>query len=221
MNLAVFASGGGTNFQSIIDAVASDRLPARIRLLVSDRSEAGALERADRADIPRTVIDPNEEKAHDAYAERLLATLDAHGVDFVALAGFLRKVPPLVVERFRGRLVNIHPALLPAFGGKGMYGHRVHESVLDYGCRWSGVTVHLVVEEYDQGPVVQQVPVPVRPGDTTDELADRVLTVEHRLYPETLRLFAEDKIRVNGRTILVSEDPPPDRELARFARDLD
>lgn len=221
MNLAVFASGGGTNFQSILEAAASDRLPARIRLLVSDRPGAGALDRAERANVPRAVIDPNPDAASEPYAERLLATLDAHGVDFLALAGFLRKIPPPVVERFRGRLVNIHPALLPAFGGKGMYGRRVHESVLEYGCRWSGVTVHLVDEEYDQGPVVQQVPVPVRPGDTTDELADRVLTVEHRLYPETLRLFAQEKIRIDGRSIRVSEDPPPDRDLARFARDLD
>ena len=217
MNLAVFASGGGSNFQSILDAAADGALPARIRLLVSDRPEAGALDRAERAGLDHTVIDPDTASDAAAYGDRLLRVLDAHGVDFVALAGFLRKIPPAVVERFRTRMVNIHPALLPSFGGEGMYGHHVHEAAITYGVRWSGVTVHLVDEEYDHGPVVQQVPVPRRPQDAPEDLADRVLRYEHRLYPETLRLFAEGKIRIEGRTVHVEEHPPPDRRLAAEA----
>lgn len=214
MNLAVFASGGGSNFQSLLDASAEGTLPAQIRLLVSDRPGAGALERAERADVTRTVIDPDASSGPEAYGERLLRVLDEHEVEFVALAGFLRKIPPAVVERFRTRMVNIHPALLPSFGGTGMYGHHVHEAAIQFGVRWSGVTVHLVDEEYDHGPVVQQVPVPRRPDDTPEDLANRVLTYEHRLYPETLRLFAEEKIRIDGRTVHVDEHPPPDRRLA-------
>ena len=214
MNLAVFASGGGSNFQSILDAAADGSLPARIRLLVSDRPNAGALERAERANLAHAVIDPDAASAPEAYGNELLRVLDDHEVDFVALAGFLRKIPPAVVERFRTRMVNIHPALLPSFGGQGMYGHHVHEAAVRYGVRWSGVTVHLVDEEYDHGPVVQQIPVPRRPTDSPEDLADRVLSYEHRLYPETLRLFAEEKIRIDGRTVHVEENPPPDRRLA-------
>ena len=189
MTLAVFASGGGTNFQALIDATVDGRLPARIALCVSNRADAGALQRARHAEIATCVMDP---RTVTGYEEKLLAVLDAHGVDFIALAGYLRKIPGAVVRRFRGRMVNIHPALLPDFGGPGMYGLRVHQAVLAAGAKESGATVHFVDEEYDTGAIVLQGRVPVLPGDTPESLAKRVLEVEHRLYPEALnRILGE------------------------------
>lgn len=208
LRLAVCASGGGTNFQAILDAIERGALSAAVALCVSNRPDAGALDRARRRDIPTAVLDPSA-PAHEAT---LLDTLDTHAVNFIALAGYLRKIPSGVVDRFRHRMTNIHPALLPAFGGEGMYGMHVHRAVLDYGARWSGATVHLVDESYDTGPIVLQEPVPVYPDDTPDALAARVLEVEHRLYPEALRLFAEGRIRCEGRTVHIepaAAEPAP------------
>ena len=142
----------------------------------------------------------------EEFGGALLEALDRHGVTFVALAGYLKHVPVAVVRAFRHRMLNVHPSLLPAFGGPGFYGRRVHEAALDYGVRWSGATVHLVDEAYDTGPIVLQDVVPVRPDDTPDALAARVLAVEHRLYPEALRLFAEGRTRVEGRRVHISDD---------------
>jgi phosphoribosylglycinamide formyltransferase-1 len=124
----------------------------------------------------------------------------------VALAGYLKKIPSDIVRRYHHRMVNIHPALLPSFGGKGMYGRRVHEAVLESGVRWTGVTVHLVDEEYDTGPIILQEPVPVYPGDSVEELAARVLEIEHQLYPRALNLVAETRVRVEGRKVHIIPD---------------
>jgi phosphoribosylglycinamide formyltransferase-1 len=204
--LAVFASGGGSNFQSMIDAVDDGTLDADIVLCVSNHDGAGALDRAASHGIPAEVVDPDP-LSDDAFARALLKLLDAHGVTFVALAGYLRKIPPAVVDAYRGRMVNIHPALLPAFGGPGMYGMNVHRAVVDYGAHWTGATIHLVDEEYDHGPVVLQQPVPVLPDDTADDVARRVLAVEHRLYPRALRLFAAGRVQVDGRTVRILDAP--------------
>lgn len=218
MRLAVFASGGGTNFQAILDTIDAGELPAEVVCCISDTPEAGALERAERHDVPTDVIAPASFDAPQPFGEALLETLSAHDATFVALAGYLQKIPPTVVEAFRDRMTNIHPALLPAFGGKGMYGMHVHRAVLAYGVHWSGATVHLVDEEYDHGPVVLQEPVPVYADDTPQTLADRVREVEHRIYPEALRLFAEDRVRRDGRTVWIEDpdhprrSPPGDRE---------
>ena len=201
MRLAVFASGGGTNFQAILDAMGRDDLPATPACCVSNVPDAGALDRARRHDVPTAVVEPSNHDTPETFGRALLDVLSAHDATFVALAGYMIKVPPNVVEAYRGRMTNVHPALLPAFGGKGMYGMNVHEAVLDYGGHWSGVTVHLVDEEYDHGPIVLQEPVPVYEGDTPDTLAERVKTVEHRLYPYALRLFAEQRVEVDGRTV--------------------
>lgn len=201
MRLAVFASGGGTNFQSILDAVQQGELPAHPVCCVSNTPEAGALERAQRHDVPAEVIPPGEYDSPSSFGAALLGLLDKHDASFIALAGYMIKIPANVVEAYRGRMTNVHPALLPAFGGKGMYGMRVHEAVVEYGVHWTGATVHLVDEEYDHGPVVLQEPVPVYADDTPEDVAERVKSVEHRLYPEALRLFAEDRVRMDGRTI--------------------
>ncbi|WP_028566824.1 phosphoribosylglycinamide formyltransferase [Salisaeta longa] len=204
--LAVFASGGGTNFQAILDAMAAGDLPATPALCLSDRDTAGALDRARAHDVPTAVCTPDAYDTPAAYGAALLQTLATHDVTFVALAGFLRKIPPNVVAAYAGRMTNIHPSLLPAFGGRGMYGMRVHRAVVDYGVHWTGATVHLVDDAYDQGPIVLQEPVPVRPGDAPDDVAARVLAVEHRLYPRALRLFAQGRIAVDGRTVRI-DDP--------------
>ena len=211
MRLAVFASGGGTNFQALIDAVENGTLPARLVLCLSNKPNAGALDRARRHGIPTAVLTPDAFDDEPAYVKALLHTLADHRVAFIALAGYMRKVPPEVVGAFRHRMTNIHPALLPAFGGKGMYGRRVHEAVLAYGVRWTGATVHLVDEDYDTGPIVLQEPVPVHQDDTPDALAARVLETEHRLYPEALRLFAEGRVTVEGRRVLIAEPTQDDR----------
>ncbi len=172
--VAVLVSGGGTNLQALIDALRGSPF-ARVARVVSSRPDAGALERSRRAGVPVTVL------ADCADAREIVAAVgDAR---LVVLAGYVKRVPPAAVARLRWRLINIHPALLPAFGGPGMYGRRVHEAVLAGGATRSGATVHYVDEEFDRGPIIAQWPVPVRAGDTRDSLAARVLKVEHRLLP--------------------------------------
>jgi phosphoribosylglycinamide formyltransferase/phosphoribosylglycinamide formyltransferase-1 len=176
MPVAVAASGRGSNLEALLRALGPDA-PARVVLVLSDRSDAPALARAaERGIATVTLRDPS------ASAE-WLAALERYAVGLLVLAGYVKLVPSEVIERFRGRIINIHPALLPAFGGKGMYGRRVHEAVLASGARESGATVHLVDEAYDRGAILGQARVPVLPGDDAERLAARVLEVEHRLLP--------------------------------------
>jgi phosphoribosylglycinamide formyltransferase 1 len=190
LRLAVFASGGGSNLQALLDRFNKPAgAPARVVLAVSDREDAGALDRARRANIDAVVV-PVVGRPIDYVARELLVTLESADVDLIALAGYLRLIPPAVVRTFRNRIVNVHPALLPAFGGKGMFGLRVHRAVLESGCTVSGATVHLVNEEYDQGTIIAQWPVPVLATDTPESLARRVLHVEHMLYPSAIEALA-------------------------------
>ena len=182
VRVAVLVSGGGTNLQTLLDALADSEV-ARVARVVSSDAAAGALERARRAGVPTTVLaDPSD-------ATQVIASVGDAGL--VVLAGYLKRVPPAAVARFRLRMINIHPALLPAFGGPGMYGRRVHERVLASGAAISGATVHYVDEEYDRGPIIAQWPVPVRLGDTAETLAARVLEVEHRLLPRVVLELAK------------------------------
>ena len=176
MRVAVAVSGRGSNLEALLHALGRDA-PARVVLVLSNRADAGALARARAHGVAAEVLpDPGD-------AADWLARLDGHRVDLLVLAGYLKLVPAAVIDRFRHRIVNVHPALLPAFGGPGMYGHRVHEAVLASGARESGATVHLVDEVYDRGAILAQARVPVRPDDTPERLAARVLEVEHRLLP--------------------------------------
>lgn len=192
LRVAVFASGGGSNLQALLDRFGADGDPngvARIALVVSDRPTAGALDRARRAGVLAKVIDPTGLDS-DAQARSILESLRAERIDLVILAGYIRLIPEAVVREYRDRILNIHPSLLPAFGGKGMYGARVHRAVLEAGCRVSGATVHRVDERYDTGPILAQWPVPVLPDDTPETLAARVLRVEHRLLPAAVEAVA-------------------------------
>jgi formyltetrahydrofolate-dependent phosphoribosylglycinamide formyltransferase len=176
MRVAVAVSGRGSNLESLLRALGPGA-PARVVLVLSSRADAGALERARAHAVPAEVLpDP-------ADAAAWLDRLERHRVDLLVLAGYLKLVPAAVVARFRNRIMNVHPALLPAFGGPGMYGRRVHEAVLASGARESGVTVHLVDEVYDRGAILAQERVPVLPDDTPERLAARVLAAEHRLLP--------------------------------------
>ncbi len=190
LRIAVLASGGGSNLQALLDAL-GPTAPARVTHVISNRPDAGALERARRAGVRTTVLrDP-------ADAEEMLAALaDA---DLVVLAGYLKLIPARVVARFRHRTINIHPALLPSFGGPGMYGRRVHAAVLASGATVSGATVHFVDEQFDRGPIIAQRTVPVLPGDTADSLEQRVLAVEHELLPQVVLNLATE-ILTRGET---------------------
>lgn len=183
IDAAVFASGTGTNFQALLDREGKGAL-WRTRLLIVDRPGTGAVERARRAGVPTRHIAVSGRDGAELGAETLAALRDA-GVQVIFLAGYLRLIPGAVCGAFAHRVLNVHPALLPAFGGKGMWGANVHEAVLRSGARISGATVHLVDERYDEGAILAQWPVPVLPGDDAAALAARVLKVEHQLYPLT------------------------------------
>ena len=193
LKAAVFASGRGSNLQVLAEysAKADPRL-WEVALLVTDRADAHVLDRARALAIPSVVLAPGSMKDGEAvFPERMRAVLEAAEIDLILLAGYLKLVPEGTVRHYRGRMLNIHPALLPGFGGKGMYGRRVHEAVLESGARVSGVTVHFVGEEYDRGRILAQWPVPVLAGDTPESLAARVHEVEHALYPAAVDRLAE------------------------------
>lgn len=193
LRVAVLASGSGTNLQAILDRFnLGEAGEAEVVAVVGSRSGIGALERARGADVPGIVLDET-----GPGGARLDEALERAGAQLVVLAGYLRKIPPKVVRSWRGRMVNIHPALLPSFGGAGMYGRRVHEAVLASGARVTGVTVHFVDEAYDEGAIVAQWPVPVLQGDDPDTLAARVLQVEHRVLPEVVAAFARGEVRLD------------------------
>jgi len=205
LQLGVFASGRGSNFESILQAIQGNRLDADVRLLLSNKADAGALSIAHEHGIPTAVVSKASFETRDLFIDGMLSILRQHEVELIVLAGYMKKVPPEVISVFKNRVINIHPALLPSFGGKGMYGHHVHEAVLEYGCKVTGVTVHIVDEVYDHGPVVAQRCVPVEEGDTAEQLAARVLKVEHRLYPESLQFFAEGRVEVAGRKVVIGK----------------
>lgn len=216
LHIAVFASGGGSNLQALLDRFNSaPGAPARVVLVVAGRPGIGALQRAERAGVPTLVLSPGAlESAPET--ERLLRALEGAEVDLVVLAGFLRLVPAAVVERYRGRMINIHPALLPGFGGPGMYGIRVHRAVLESGARVTGATVHLVDEHYDRGAILGQWPVPVLPGDTPERLAARVLAVEHRLLPAVVEAMAFPDAAARGQrgeSFVLAAEGPSERDL--------
>jgi phosphoribosylglycinamide formyltransferase-1 len=200
--LGVLASGRGSNLQAIVDAIDAGRCPARVGVVVSDRKDAPALERAHRAGIRAVHLDPGAYPDRAAFDDAVATVLDEHRVALVCLAGYRRLLSPAFVHRYRDRILNIHPALLPAFPGL-----RAQRQALEHGVKVAGATVHLIDEGVDTGPIVLQAAVPVRENDTEASLAARILVEEHRLYPEAIRLYAEGRLEVVGRRVRVQGAP--------------
>lgn len=195
MRLGVLVSGGGTNLQAILDAVADGRLEAAVAVVISDRPGAFALERAAKAGLETAVIRVTDHADRDAFSRAVADCLTAHRVELVVLAGWLKIFTAPMFSAFAGRMINTHPALLPSFGGAGMYGLHVHQAVLAAGCRVSGCTVHRVTEEVDAGPILAQAAVPVADDDTPESLQARILPHEHRLLVEVIAQLAAERGR--------------------------
>ena len=196
--IGALASGGGTNLQAIMDAIADGSLDAEIRLVISNNSRSAALRRARAAGIPTAHLSAATHPTPDALDAAIADALTSRGVRLVALAGYMKKLGPKTLSRFPNRVLNIHPSLLPKHGGRGMYGERVHAAVLASGERETGVTVHIANGEYDEGEILAKESVPVMDGDTPSTLAARVLEREHVVYPQTLRRIAMGEIVLGG-----------------------
>ncbi len=196
--LGVLASGRGSNLQAILDAIGAGRCPARVAVVVSDRKDAPALERARQAGIRAVHLDPRAYPDRTAFDGAVAAILDGAGVELVCLAGYMRVLSAELVRRYRSRILNVHPALLPAFRGLD-----AQRQALQHGVKVAGATVHFVDEGVDTGPIVLQAAVPVLDDDTEATLAARILAEEHRLYPEAIRLYAEGRLEVAGRRVSV------------------
>ena len=202
--VAVLVSGTGSNLQAIIDAVTAGRLRCDVRLVLSNRPGAGALERARKAGVPTRVIEHRGFPSREAFDGAVVEALREAGTDLVVLAGFDRLVTRVLIDAFPGRIMNIHPALLPAF--KGLHAQR---QAADYGVKVAGATVHFVDEQTDHGPIIVQGAVPVLPDDDEETLRARILTVEHEIYPRAIQLFVEGRLEVRGRRVIVHGPRPP------------
>ena len=202
MRIGVLGSGNGSNCEAILQACAAGKIPGQVVTVISDVADAFILQRARQRDVPATFVGPSrfKTKLEPELEEKLVANLRTANVGLVALAGYMRVVKAPLLEAFAGRIMNVHPALLPAFPGL-----KAWEQALNYGVRVTGVTVHFVNEGIDAGPVILQQPVPVLPGDTTDSLHHRIQITEHTLLPEAIRLFALGKLQVTGRKVRILE----------------
>ena len=199
INLAVLISGSGTTLQNLIDTIASGRLNARISVVVASRPEIAGIDRATTAGLPHHVVDRRVLTDIDAFSERVFAHCIEAEADLICLGGWLSLLQ--IPQRFDGRIMNVHPALLPSFGGKGMYGANVHRAVLDHGCKLSGCTVHFVDQTYDNGPIILQRTCPVLEGDTPESLAHRVFEEEKIAYPQAIDLFGQGRLSIDGRCV--------------------
>ena len=208
LRLGVLASGRGSNFQSIIDAVDNKALKAEIVLLITDNPAAFAIERAKKHGIEYLVIRPKEFSSGDEFYGKISGELQSRGVDLVILAGFMRIIGKPLIDVFPNRIMNIHPALLPAFPGL-----HAQKQALEHGVRIAGCTVHFVDEGMDTGPIIIQAAVPVYPDDNEETLSERILKFEHKIYPEAIRLFAEGRIAVDGRTVKIKEVLPSEQSV--------
>ncbi len=198
LTIGVLASGRGSNFQSIIDNIESKFINAEIALLITDKADAYAIERAKKHNINFLITSPKDFQDKDSYYSHIADELEARGVGLVILAGFMRVVGKTLVQRYPNRIMNIHPALLPSFPG--LHGHR---DAIEYGVKISGCTVHFVDEGVDTGPIIIQAAVPAYDDDTEESLSDRILEHEHRIFPLAIKLFTEGKIKVKGRKVLI------------------
>ncbi len=196
--IGVLLSGGGTNLQAIIDAIEAGKLDAKIEVVVSNKPDAHGLARARKHGIPTEIVNHKNVSTREAYDEAVIALLRTRAVELVVLAGFMRLLSPVFIKAYSNRIMNIHPALLPSFPGL-----HVQQRAVEHGARFSGCTVHFVNEECDEGPIIMQAVVPVFPDDTGETLAARILEQEHRIYPRALQLYAEGRLRVVGRRVVI------------------
>jgi phosphoribosylglycinamide formyltransferase-1 len=199
MNFAVLASGNGSNLQAIIEAGKKGKIKGTLQLVLSDKADAYALTRAEKAGIRTVVIDPKDFASREAFDEAVVKALKKENIQLVVLAGFMRILSPAFIKAFKDRIINVHPALLPAFKG----GHAIKDA-LEYGARVTGVTVHFVDEEVDHGAIIAQAPVEIAPNDNMDALAQRIHKVEHELYPKVIDLFLKGKLKISGRKVRIS-----------------
>lgn len=200
LKIGVLASGRGSNFQAIIDEIETGRIPAKIELLIVDNPNAYAIERAKKHGIPYLYINPKDFPSKEAFYERIRDEFLSRDVELLVLAGFMRIVKKPLLDAFPNRIMNIHPALLPSFPG--LHGQK---QAVDYGVRISGCTVHFVDEGVDTGPIIIQAAVPVHPDDTDESLSERILRLEHKIFPEAIRLFAEGRLEVVGRKVKIRD----------------
>ncbi len=201
LKLAVLLSGNGTTLENLFDRIQEGALDARIECVIASRPGVYGLERARQRKVPAITVARKDFPSTSVFSAAIWKEVRSHSVDLVVLAGFMSLLE--IPGDFTHRVVNVHPGLIPAFCGKGMYGHHVHEAVLAYGCKVSGVTVHFVDNEYDHGPIILQAAVPVLDNDTPDTLADRVQARERELYPEAIQLIAEGRLQVEGRHVRI------------------
>lgn len=198
IKLGVLVSGRGSNLQAIIDSIEAGKLPAKIEIVISDKEDAYALTRAKNHGIPALFVDPKSFGSKEEFEKAIGDELDKRGVELICLAGFMRILSPYFVSRFKNRIINIHPALLPSFPG--LHGQR---QALLYGVKIAGCTVHFVTEEVDAGPIIIQAAVPVYDDDTEETLSARILEYEHKIYPMAIKLIAEGRVRIEGRRVLI------------------
>lgn len=196
LNIGVLISGGGTNLQAIIDETKSGGINGKVKLVISNKEDAYGLERARLSGI-KAVYETDEDK--------IIGLLKENNIDLIVLAGYLKIITPKFVDEFRNKIINIHPSLIPSFCGKGYYGEKVHQGVIDYGAKVTGATVHFVDEGADTGAIIMQEAVNVEQDDDAKSLAKRVLEVEHRILKESIRLFCENKLSIQGRRVFINE----------------
>ncbi len=204
--IGALVSGGGSNLQAVLDAIARGEIDGRVTLVISDNPDAGGLARARAVGAETAVILPKDYPSRAEFSRALAEILQNAGVELVLMAGFMRVTTVELTAPFRGRIINIHPSLIPSFCGPGFYGHHVHEAVLAYGAKVSGCTVHFVEEEVDGGPIILQRTAPVLDDDTPDTLAARILIEEHKAYPEAVRLFCAGRLEIQGRHVIIAPE---------------
>jgi len=205
LNVGVLVSGNGTNLQSIIDKSETGELPAHVVVVISNKSDAYALQRAKNHSIPSYVVRPRDFVDQVSYEQKMIDILNTHKVELVVLAGFMKILSSHFVQAFRGRIINIHPSLIPSFCGKDFYGIKVHQAVIDYGVKVTGATVHFVDENVDAGPIIIQRTVEVKDSDTAETIALKVHQIEHEILSEAITLFAQGRLKIVGRRVLVEE----------------
>ncbi|MDD2446295.1 MAG: phosphoribosylglycinamide formyltransferase [Tissierellia bacterium] len=199
--IGVLISGGGTNLQAIIDNIQQGNINGEIGLIISNKNGAYGLERGKKSGIESMFINPLDHRDFQSYNDKLIEEFKKRDIELIVLAGYLKILSQDFVSEYKNRIINIHPSLIPSFCGKGYYGERVHQAVLDYGCKITGATVHFVDENADTGPIILQEVVKVYEDDTVDSLQKRVLEIEHKILVEAVRLYCDKKLRIEGRLV--------------------